>query len=198
MLTQMFGRRGAGKTTCPLQQDRLPAAGIEYFLPVFFDSTALVTDYLPKNTTVCLRPGITEAIDEFWADTRGRHAIVRGDLANPVLPPQELFLTEEAFFGAIKPFPRIDLAAIAPAMAGSPAAELEFNNKNTYIDIGSTLNPMLKMEGWKGSRAYLREYWLNDNRNFLNDSRIFGPVSGDLILGKVVLKYWPVNEFSLY
>jgi transcription-repair coupling factor (superfamily II helicase) len=111
----------------------IPTAGIEYFLPVFFDSTALVTDYLPKNTTVCLRPGITEAIDEFWADTRGRHAIVRGDLANPVLPPQELFLTEEAFFGAIKPFPRIDLAAIAPAMAGSPAAELEFNNKNNDL-----------------------------------------------------------------
>jgi transcription-repair coupling factor (superfamily II helicase) len=119
----------------------IPTAGIEYFLPVFFDSTALVTDYLPKNTTVCLRPGITEAIDEFWADTRGRHAIVRGDLANPVLPPQELFLTEEAFFGAIKPFPRIDLAAIAPAMAGSPAAELEFNNKNNDL-LNSATSPL--------------------------------------------------------
>ena len=119
----------------------IPTAGIEYFLPVFFDSTALVTDYLPKNTTVCLRPGITKAIDEFWADTRGRHAIVRGDLANPVLPPQELFLTEEAFFGAIKPFPRIDLAAIAPAMAGSPAAELEFNNKNNDL-LNSATSPL--------------------------------------------------------
>jgi transcription-repair coupling factor (superfamily II helicase) len=119
----------------------IPTAGIEYFLPVFFDSTALLTDYLPKNTTVCLRPGITEAIDEFWADTRGRHAIVRGDLANPVLPPQELFLTEEAFFGAIKPFPRIDLAAIAPAMAGSPAAELEFNNKNNDL-LNSATSPL--------------------------------------------------------
>lgn len=49
----------------------------------------------------------------------------------------------------------------------------EFNDKNTYIDIGSTLNPMLKMEGWKGSRAYLREYWLNDNRNFLNKNCIW-------------------------
>ena len=125
----------------------IPTAGIEYFLPVFFDSTALLTDYLPKNTTVCLRPGITEAIDEFWADTRGRHAIVRGDLANPVLPPQELFLTEEAFFGAIKPFPRIDLAAIAPAMAGSPAAELEFNNKNNdFLNSATSPLPPLHVE----------------------------------------------------
>ena len=125
----------------------IPTAGIEYFLPLFFDSTALVTDYLPKNTTVCLRPGITEAIDEFWADTRGRHAMVRGDLANPVLPPQELFLTEDAFFGAIKPFARIDLAAIAPAMVGSPAAELEFNNKNNdLLNTASSPLPPLHVE----------------------------------------------------
>ena len=125
----------------------IPTAGIEYYLPLFFDSTALVTDYLPKNTTVCLRPGITEAIDEFWADTRGRHAMVRGDLANPVLPPQELFLTEDAFFGAIKPFARIDLAAIAPAMVGSPAAELEFNNKNNdLLNTASSPLPPLHVE----------------------------------------------------
>lgn len=34
---------------------------------------------------------------------------------------------------------------------------------NSYIDIGSTLNPIMKMEGWKGSRSYLREYWLGEN-----------------------------------
>jgi transcription-repair coupling factor (superfamily II helicase) len=125
----------------------IPTAGIEYYLPLFFDSTALVTDYLPKDTTVCLRPGITEAIDEFWADTRGRHAMVRGDLANPVLPPQELFLTEDAFFGAIKPFARIDLAAIAPAMVGSPAEELEFNNKNNdLLNTASSPLPPLHVE----------------------------------------------------
>ncbi len=126
----------------------IPTAGIEYFLPLFFDSTALVTDYLPKNTTLCLRPGVAEAIDEFWADTRGRHAMVRGDLANPVLPPQELFLTEDAFFGAIKPFSRIDLAAVTPAMAGSPAESDENTNKNNNLyDISATTSlPLLNVE----------------------------------------------------
>jgi hypothetical protein len=33
---------------------------------------------------------------------------------------------------------------------------------NTYMDIGSTLNPMLGLDGWKGSRGYLRGYWLNE------------------------------------
>jgi len=37
----------------------------------------------------------------------------------------------------------------------------EFPN-NTYMDIGSTLNPMLDLDGWKGSRGYLRGYWMNE------------------------------------
>jgi hypothetical protein len=44
----------------------------------------------------------------------------------------------------------------------------QFNCENTYIDIGSTINPIVEMEGWKGSRSYLREYWLNESKNALN------------------------------
>tara|TARA_R100000697_G_scaffold67653_1_gene80247 strand:+ start:1731 stop:2522 length:792 start_codon:yes stop_codon:yes gene_type:complete len=41
---------------------------------------------------------------------------------------------------------------------------------NTYMDIGSTLNPMLGLDGWKGSRGYLRGYWLNEpNHYFYQD-----------------------------
>lgn len=36
----------------------------------------------------------------------------------------------------------------------------EFPN-NTYLDIGSTLNPILDLNGWIASRGYLRGYWLN-------------------------------------
>jgi len=34
--------------------------------------------------------------------------------------------------------------------------------ENTYIDIGSTLNPIFKMKGWIGSRRYLQEHWLKE------------------------------------
>jgi len=109
----------------------IPTAGIEYYLPLFFDSTALITDYLPQDTTVVLRPGIREAIDEFWADTRSRYAMIKGDLANPVLSPQELFLTEDAFHGAIKPYRRIELAV--------DTDENNNNNKNNKLsDITET------------------------------------------------------------
>ena len=35
----------------------------------------------------------------------------------------------------------------------------EMNNKNTYIDVGSTLNPIMDMTGWTGTRTYLNQYW---------------------------------------
>ena len=40
--------------------------------------------------------------------------------------------------------------------------------ENTYMDIGSTLNPMLDMDGWKGSRGYLRGYWLKQPDAYSN------------------------------
>ena len=35
------------------------------------------------------------------------------------------------------------------------------NNQNTFLDIGSCLNPLLDLEGWRYTRGYLTSYWLN-------------------------------------
>ena len=37
----------------------------------------------------------------------------------------------------------------------------EDNPNNTFLDIGSCLNPYLELEGWKHTRGYLTHYWLN-------------------------------------
>ena len=46
----------------------------------------------------------------FWQDTESRYRLLRGDKARPLLPPHELFLPEDAFNHAIKPFARIELS----------------------------------------------------------------------------------------
>ncbi|HEU5282172.1 MAG TPA: transcription-repair coupling factor, partial [Burkholderiales bacterium] len=84
-------------------------AGIEYYLPLFFERTALVTDYLPEQTLLCLHGSLAEATEQFWRDTRARFELLRGDPDRPLLPPPELFLTHDQFFGALKPFARIEL-----------------------------------------------------------------------------------------
>ena len=40
------------------------------------------------------------------------------------------------------------------------------NPDNTFLDIGSCLNPLLELEGWKYTRGYLTHYWLNSNSPF--------------------------------
>ncbi|MGQ0751143.1 MAG: transcription-repair coupling factor [Betaproteobacteria bacterium] len=99
----------------------VPSAGIEYYLPLFFDQTAVITDYLPENTVVCLQGGLEGAITGFWTETRSRYDMLRGDRSNPVLAPDELFLAADEFFGAIKPFARTEFP-ISPREAGVKAA----------------------------------------------------------------------------
>tara|TARA_Y100000592_G_scaffold73575_1_gene114637 strand:- start:856 stop:1650 length:795 start_codon:yes stop_codon:yes gene_type:complete len=40
------------------------------------------------------------------------------------------------------------------------------NQNNTFLDIGSCLNPLLNLEGWKYTRGYLTSYWLNSGNHF--------------------------------
>tara|TARA_R110000824_G_scaffold101004_1_gene239914 strand:- start:279 stop:1076 length:798 start_codon:yes stop_codon:yes gene_type:complete len=40
------------------------------------------------------------------------------------------------------------------------------NPNNTFLDIGSCLNPLLGLEGWKYTRGYLTHYWLNSKSPF--------------------------------
>lgn len=37
------------------------------------------------------------------------------------------------------------------------------NPKNTFLDIGSCLNPLLDLPGWVHTRGYLTSYWLGSN-----------------------------------
>jgi signal peptidase I len=43
------------------------------------------------------------------------------------------------------------------------------------------------------------EYFvMGDNRPNSRDSRSFGPISGQQIIGRVILRYWPLDEFEFY
>ncbi len=73
-------------------------AGIEYYLPLFFDDTATVFDYLGADATVVLHGDLEPAFQRFWQDTRDRYRLVQGDPDRPVLAPEALFLGTEQFY----------------------------------------------------------------------------------------------------
>ena len=86
-------------------------AGIEYYLPLFFEATALITDYLPPQALLCLYGDLSAATEDFWRETRTRFELLRSDRDRPLLPPAELFLAQDQFFGAVKSFARIEFPA---------------------------------------------------------------------------------------
>ncbi len=68
--------------------------GIEYYLPLFFDATATLVDYFPRDSIVALHGDVDAAVDRFWEDTESRYRLMRGDKARPLLSPPQLFLPQ--------------------------------------------------------------------------------------------------------
>ncbi len=87
----------------------LAPAGIEYYLPLFFDQTATLFDYLPPEAMLCFYHAVKNTVPLFWEETSSRYRLLVGDHDRPPLPPTELFLPTEAFFAAAKHYPRIEL-----------------------------------------------------------------------------------------
>src|SRR6185295_17618290 len=87
----------------------VPAAGVEYYLPLFFESVATLFDYLPAGTTLALHHDVSGAVQDFWRDAATRHKMAGGDPDRPLLAPPELFVPAEEFFVRAKDFARIDL-----------------------------------------------------------------------------------------
>jgi transcription-repair coupling factor (superfamily II helicase) len=94
-------------------------AGIEYYLPLFFEQTATVFDYLGEASAVVLHGELEPAFQRFWQDTRDRHRLVQGDPERPVLPPDALFLSAEQFYTRANAHPQLALRSSAQDVADS-------------------------------------------------------------------------------
>src|SRR5450756_1763527 len=101
-------------------------AGIEYYLPLFFEKTATLFDYLPKHATLCLHHDVNEAITQFGVEAQSRYNLLRGDPQRPLLPPKELVLDGEAFFIRAKEFARLDIVDDITAANLTPCATRAF------------------------------------------------------------------------
>jgi transcription-repair coupling factor (superfamily II helicase) len=84
-------------------------AGIEYYLPLFFQQTNTLCDYLTDNTLVIISGDIDKALAHYWTDIDYRYEDRRYDPTRPLLPPKHLFLNSEEVYSALKPFDRINL-----------------------------------------------------------------------------------------
>ncbi|MBT4443931.1 MAG: transcription-repair coupling factor [Oceanospirillaceae bacterium] len=122
---------------CPVYQDvsqGFAPAGIEYYIPLFFNSMSTLLDYLPATAMVIKQGDIEAQAHHFWQDIDARFEDYGHDIERPLLEPKQLFLyTDEMFYG-LKQFPSIDLQSGAFA---EPDA-----NKGQY-NLGGAQNPQV-------------------------------------------------------
>ena len=95
--------------------NKLAPGGVEYYLPLFFDDTATLFDYLADDTALVLHGDLQAAMDTFWRETQSRHRLLQGDKHRPLLAPEDLFLMPDVFFGALRPYARLELRHGLPA-----------------------------------------------------------------------------------
>ncbi len=74
-----------------VSQNIIPA-GIEYYLPLFFDHVESLFDYLPRNALFFVGSDIAEQIENFWHDLEHRYEQRRHDIERPILSPEILYL----------------------------------------------------------------------------------------------------------
>ncbi len=85
-------------------------AGIEYYLPLFFNDTQTLYDYLPSTCLVIIAEGAEQAAADFWHEITARHEQRRHDIERPLLHPTKIFLQANEVFASINQnFPRVAL-----------------------------------------------------------------------------------------
>ncbi len=125
-------------------------AGIEYYLPLFFERTATIFDYLPDSATLCLHHEVDAAIKVFAQDAKSRYNLLRGDPQRPLLEPHELFLDAERFYGAVKKFARLDVIknlTLLPLISDASLRSLAPSPQPSPEGRGSLSSPLPKGEG---------------------------------------------------
>ncbi|MDR3443075.1 MAG: transcription-repair coupling factor [Legionella sp.] len=143
---------------CPIyeaiSEGQFPA-GIEYYLPLFFEKTVTLFDYLPNDAKVCLIENIQHNAEQFWQELSERYEQRRYDVSRPILTPTTCFITPTELLTKANEYEQLRLFSSVSDKKGalnfniSPAPQLPIDRK--------TEEPLSK----------LREYSADDSRRYL-------------------------------
>ena len=99
---------------CPIYQDLKEGttpAGIEYYLPLFFDHTETLFDYLGDNTLFVTSQNALDAADTFWNQAQTRYDNRAHDIERPILPVAELYISTQSLREQFNQRLRVEIVA---------------------------------------------------------------------------------------
>ncbi|MCP4406549.1 MAG: transcription-repair coupling factor [Gammaproteobacteria bacterium] len=109
------------------------SGGIEYYLPLFFDHTQTLFDYLPPNTLCIYSEELEDAASVFYQDIGERYEQRRHDIERPLLSPERLYLKPEQIKKHINELQSIRIQNF----------EIESANAGNEINYGTCTAPKL-------------------------------------------------------
>jgi signal peptidase I len=96
-------------------------------------------------------------------------------------------------------------------IVGLPGEQIMIDNGRVHLKIGDQFKAIqedylsnqvatnLPLQGYSSVALAADEYFLlGDNRDQSLDSRVFGPVRRDFIIGRTWLRGWPVNRLTVF
>ncbi len=101
---------------CPVYRtisDAQLPAGIEYYLPLFFQATASLLDYLPPDTLFVTVESALAGLDTAWQLIGARYEQLHGDVERPILAPQQAFVPPDELRARLADRPSLNLVSHA-------------------------------------------------------------------------------------
>lgn len=147
----------------------IATGGIEYYLPIFFEQTATIFDFIGAEAALTLHGDVDEALARFWTDTRERHRFLQHDPDRPILPPEEIFLKVEEFFALTHPHAVLAVRGTEPVDYARPLPDISVERgaqeplARLAAHLKSTPHRVLIVAESEGRRESLLEL-LRDNK----------------------------------
>lgn len=85
----------------------LAPAGIEFYLPLFFETTDTLFDYLPATALLVIEDGVQQAIEQAADGIALRYEERRHDIERPLLAPSELYVAPPDTLASMQARPRV-------------------------------------------------------------------------------------------
>jgi len=83
--------------------------GLEYYLPLFFEETNTLFNYIPKSALFVFHGDLEAASEHTWDDISDRYEERRYDTQRPILKPEKLFLDKEKTFEQLRSYLQVQI-----------------------------------------------------------------------------------------
>ena len=128
--------------------------GIEYYLPLFFDQTATLFDYLPTSTLLMRMEGTRDHAEIFYSNVEERYEQRRHDIERPLLSPQTIYLPPDELAARLNTLPSVRIQS----------SEIESRRKgySRFDNFCSKRPPLLVLQARQAQPAEALQRFINE------------------------------------